>query len=174
MADRKYEKALNDIAGRLYDEYCRLAFVRANGRMPTATEEKAARAARRSRFSFGAVIKRLVDYYSDCKDLSQVELVALTSLRHGDDDFDAVQHLGPLSMGLFRRALEVPDGAWDFALWIDGQPRGPVRVSAEYWMGKWMDAGDTYDDAEIALARKMLGKLMSNDNNEEAVEEIEF
>lgn len=107
---------------------------------------------------FGRLQKLVERYVTATHNDAQVELVFRSILRQGR--WESIDWLSWDQYTLFRRALEVPDGAWTFALWADGLTAGSrLRRSADYWLGLWADSIEAGNAAEQDQAAAMLGRL---------------
>lgn len=169
LTSRKHPEIAAKIAEGLYEEFMPLAFENARGRRALSKRELDAWSkANSSKFFFPAVIKRVADLLAETGDADMVWLVCLEAIRGTGASFEAMKHLGPVMFDVVRSRLGLPDGSWRYALWTDqcGDPR--TRMSADYWLGAWADAVDSYDEQGIARAKAMLGRIIGlNDEIEE-------
>jgi hypothetical protein len=161
------------IAESLYEEFMPLAFENSHGRAHRSKRELDAwkRANRGRLFFFPAVVKRVSDLLAEAGDADMVQLVCLEAIRSTGAGFEAMKHLGPVMFDVVRSRLEVPDGAWRYALWTDQCDDRRARRSAEYWLGLWADCEDAYDRGGSARARAMLDKLVGL---KDEIEELTF
>lgn len=169
---RKHPEIASKIAEGLYEEYMPLAFENEKGRKPfSPREQEAWNKAHRNRFFFPAVIKRVADLLGETGDADMVWLVCLEAIRGTGASFEAMKHLGPVMFDVVRSRLEIPDGAWMYALWADQCEDAKAKRSAEHWLGFWSDSADAFDKAGMDRARTMLDKLMGL---HEEIEELTF
>lgn len=169
---RKHPEIASKIADALYEEYMPLAFENEKGRPAySQREQEAWNKANRSKFFFPAVIKRVADLLAETGDADMVWLVCLEAIRGTGASFEAMKHLGPVMFDVVRSKLEIPDGAWRYALWADQCEDAKARASADYWLGVWADAAEAYEAAGQERAREMLDKLLGL---HEEIEELTF
>lgn len=107
---------------------------------------------------FPALKKRITDLVNEVKDADQVELVCLTIL---DDshEFSAWKDFNWVYFEMIRDSLEVPDGAWKYALWSYRTKDAKIQESVNYWLGKWFDGVLDRDMEEIVAAQSGLENL---------------
>ena len=119
------------------------------------------------------VRRRMAEFGPDA-----TELVALYGVRTRQGDYDPLASLSILSFEWVRRELEVPDGAWGYALWAYKLEPGSRKASADYWLIRWKDGEGHPDSVEgdrmIAQSKRMLAVLRGEESDEKAAEEMEF
>src|ERR1035437_4271102 len=118
---------------------------------------------------FGAIKRRVKFLIDETKDPDMVELVVMSVAREELDNFSILLSLGAMGFDYSRRLLDVPEGAWEYALWEDklienegsstSDDKVALRRSIGYWLGKWRDAEASYDDSGMKTAEKWLIKL---------------
>lgn len=169
---RKHPEMASKIAEALYEEFMPLAFENEKGRPAFSPREQDAwNRANRTKFFFPAVVKRVSDLMAETGDADMVWLVCLEAIRGTGAQFEAMKHLGPVMFDVVRSRLQVPDGAWRYALWADQCDNPRAKWSAEYWLGEWADAEEAFDQARIERARSMLDKVLGL---HEEIEELTF
>ena len=109
--------------------------------------------------AYGLVRGRVKQLLQDMGDPAQVELLALWLAQRAGEKFGVTYSLNQRSLALARVALDVPDGAWRWALWLWKLPPGRYRDSVDYWLGRWRDGLDVYDDRMVTEAQEMLQRL---------------
>jgi hypothetical protein len=107
-----------------------------------------------------AVVKRVSSFLQDVDDRALVELVIRESVRADGANFSIPFTLDPVAFEHTRRRLDIPDGAWRYALWAYDCDRPDLKQSVEYWINAWRDGIDAEDGAIVERAREMLAKLM--------------
>ena len=108
---------------------------------------------------FSALKKRVGDLADEVGDLDQLELVLITIL---DDalNFSVWKDFNWVWYEYTRDSLEVPEGAWKYALWSYRNPKNAkLQESVNYWLGEWMDAASISDPKGIERARNGLENL---------------
>lgn len=107
---------------------------------------------------YPALRKKMNDITSEVSDMDEIELVCLTII---DDsiDFASWKNLAWTSYEYMRNSLEVPDGAWKFALWAYHLTNGQVRESINYWLGVWYDAVQSDEEYQRDRAKNQLDNL---------------
>lgn len=112
---------------------------------------------------YPSTLKRIRELVEATKDPDQVELIALIAMDRDSGDFVAWQSLAWNAYEFFRDQLDVPPGAWKYALALEQMDEGPLRDSVDYWVQLWYDARDVDDRTSIQRARKALDKLLELD-----------
>lgn len=172
LAPRKHPEIAAKIAEGLYEEFMPLAFENARGRKAFSKKEQDSwNKANKSKFFFPAVIKRIADLLTETGDSDMVWLVCLEAIRGTGAGFEAMKHLGPVMFDVVKSKLDLPDGAWMYALWTDQCEDIKAKRSAEYWLGLWSDSDDAYDKAGIERAKLMLSKIIGLSDE---IEELTF
>jgi hypothetical protein len=168
-------RAEQRIVDSMYRELTSVALEKQLGRPPTAAEiskYKPRGGWFSSHIAAIELVKRRIKEFGE----DATELVALYGARTRSGEYDPLAALSILAFEVVRRDLEIPDGAWAYALWAYKLEGGPVKTSAEYWLTRWKDGEDLPDSAEGAkmmeASRKMLDILMRDSDDELAVEEI--
>lgn len=112
---------------------------------------------------YPSTLKRIRELVEATKNPDQVELIALIAMDRDGMDFVAWQSLAWNAYEFFRDQLEVPEGAWKYALALEQMDDGPLRDSVDYWVHRWYDARDVDDMTTIIKARKALDRLLELD-----------
>lgn len=117
---------------------------------------------------YSALRKRVSDLADEAEDLDQVELVCRTII---DDtvDFSVWKNFNWVYYEFIRDSLEVPNGAWRYALW--SYKTSDVQESVNFWLGEWMDADQIGDKKAIEKARNGLENLWMKHHNVKSLEE---
>ena len=88
---------------------------------------------------YPATLKRVRELVEEVGDPDQVELVCLAVVRLDGPRFVAYRSLTWGTYEWVRDTLDVPEGAWSYALWAEHLPEDELRDSAEYWLRRWYD-----------------------------------
>lgn len=109
---------------------------------------------------YPALIKRVMDILEHQNDPAEVELVCSTII---DDshDFSAWKDFNYVWYEYTKDSLEVPDGAWQYALWAYQTHDSTLKTSLNYWLGEWYDADFAGDAKKIKNAQEQLEKLVN-------------
>lgn len=121
--------------------------------------------------NYGALRKRVNDIIKEVEDIDEIELVLYTLIDDSHEDFASWKDFNWLSYERSKESLEVPDGAWRFALWSYTLQNPKVRDSVNYWLGEWYDAAEDWDQEKIDNAKYKLELLWLNT---EVVEEVKW
>lgn len=107
---------------------------------------------------FPSLKKRVSDIYAEVKDYDQVELVCLTIF---DDsyDFHVWKDFSWVHYEWIRDSLEVPEGAWKYALWSYKSKDAKLQETINAWLGRWYDGNLDLDLEAIAHAQNGLENL---------------
>lgn len=103
---------------------------------------------------FAAVVRQVRNLLAEVKDPNEVELVCLALADRDQENFSAFYSLNWGSYEYFRHELDIPDGAWKWALWAYKLEPGPVQQSADYWLALWKD-----DPTQAPRVQRMLQQL---------------
>ncbi len=126
------------IAGNLWEQ------TKARGRKPT--------------WMFIAVRRRLQQILDDVKDPFQVELLARRIEEEDGERFSA-SALSYARYEFWRDQLQVPEGAWEYALMAHLLPAGRDQDSVDYWVAQWQDAITSDHMDGVIEAREMLKRV---------------
>ena len=116
--------------------------------------------------------KRVADLVDQVNDFDEVELVLRTII---DDsyEFSVWKSFNWVYYEMVRDSLEVPDGAWKYALWSYGQKEKKVQESVNYWLGLWFDAAQEGDTKGIDKAKNGIENLWMRYNGVKVLEDDE-
>ncbi len=109
---------------------------------------------------YPALRKRVNDITEEVTDLNEVALVCLTIIDESTN-FSAWKEFNWGHYEYVHDSLEVPDGAWQYALWAYELTNGKVRDSVNYWLGRWFDADQDGDESIIRDCKEKLSILWS-------------
>lgn len=116
---------------------------------------------------YPATLRRIRELIEYTKDPDQVELVARYALDADRHEFVAYKSLALNHFEMLRDKLEVPDGAWSYALLLE--TAAPQRRDAiDYWLREWRDGELAGDDVMVFNATKKLELLRERDEEERA------
>lgn len=119
---------------------------------------------------FPALRKRLTDIHAEIKDYDQLELVCLTILDDANE-FNVWKDFNWVYFEMVRDTLEVPEGAWKYALWSYKSKDRKLQETVNAWLGRWYDGNLDRDLEEIAHAQNGLENLWLKHN---VVQEIKW
>lgn len=157
----KYNSRAHLISARMYEEWMEFLYERNYGRKGTEEQIDKFKKEIKSNFNFGAVIKRVEDHFKDIKNWDVIELTGMYLVRSMGSSFDPVKNFGPIGIQMVLNSVPLPREAWKYAVWADRLDDGKMKQSAEYWIDKWSDLEDSWENKkEVDKCKRMLDKLM--------------